>query len=349
MPDQPEIGPPWSTISNPKAIASAFRNATIFASDDEHRPVLCCVQMAANADTLTIVASDSYLLLVQELIVAREPRLGHETGVGEWHALVHRDSLRLMLALLQGVKDVPVDLECSHPGGEGDEDIETLTVQIGDGRAVPAKLFGELAAQLAHNRDDPLVCAAAHLVVAREVGAASMLQRKLHVSFDRANWLIGELERQGVVGPAGDGDRARPVLMSAEQLDLAGFGPAPNLDEPDDGTDPDEQQPAKAGPQLVNAGDLTMRVGESELILPLYDEGVYPDYEKILDRDVGEIDGATFTASIIKRLGSLQLPSGASPLLDWTFCGDNAPVLFKAATFDDDLAMHGAFMPARSA
>lgn len=345
MPSSPDVEPPWSTISNPKAVACAFRNAAIFASDDEHRPVLCCVEMSANADRLQIVSTDSYLLLIQELIVGREPRIDHETGHGEWQALVHRDSLRLMGALLQGVKDVPVDLECAHPGGEGDEPIETLTIQLGDGEPIPAKFFGDLAAQLEHNRDDPLVCAAAHLVVARDLGSFTMLQRKLHVSFDRANWLIGELERQGVVGAARDDLRARAVLMSAEQLDLAGFGPAPDLPDPED--EDGDEKPA-AGPQLVNAGDLTLRVGESELMLPLYDEGVYPDWEKLLEHDPADQGGASFSASIIKRLGSITLPSGANAQLDWTFHGENHLVTFTVGTFDDDLAMRGAFMPARS-
>lgn len=329
---------PWSTITNPKALAVALRNAATIASSDDSRPILCCVEMIADMDRLVIVSCDSYLLLVQELIVGREARLDHETGRGEWHALVHRDSLRLMGALLQGVKDTPCDLHCGHPEPTPAEELE-MTISINDGPEIPISKWRELATALG-DADDPLIAAAAQLVVNAQLGSTSMLQRKLRVGFARAGRLMDELEQYKVVGPAGDAP-CRPVLMTAEQLDLAGFRIPEAEPDVDSGDEP--ERPASLA--LTNAGELTLKVADSELVLPLFDEGVYPNWEQILEQSVGEIDGGVFGAHVIKRLGSMQLPTGEDPILDWTFCGDGHPVLFKVGNADVDLAMHGAFMP----
>lgn len=75
--------------------------------------------------------------------------------------------------------------------------------------------------------DSDLVAAATALVVQAQLGSASMLQRKLAIPFARAAWLMDQLEKLGVVGPA-NGTQARDVLMTWEELDAL-------LDDEDDG------------------------------------------------------------------------------------------------------------------
>lgn len=59
--------------------------------------------------------------------------------------------------------------------------------------------------------------AAADMIVARDLGSASMIQRTLRISFRRAMELMGELEAAGIVGPA-HGSHARDVLVTANEL-----------------------------------------------------------------------------------------------------------------------------------
>jgi S-DNA-T family DNA segregation ATPase FtsK/SpoIIIE len=42
--------------------------------------------------------------------------------------------------------------------------------------------------------------------------SASMLQRRMHIGYPRAARLIDELEKLGIVGPAGKGGKPRKVL-----------------------------------------------------------------------------------------------------------------------------------------
>lgn len=58
---------------------------------------------------------------------------------------------------------------------------------------------------------------AAELVVSKQLGSTSMLQRDLGVSFRTAARLMDELEAHGVVGPHKDG-RSRELLVRGDQV-----------------------------------------------------------------------------------------------------------------------------------
>jgi DNA polymerase III sliding clamp (beta) subunit (PCNA family) len=100
-----------TTIDNPKAVACAFANAALFASQDEERPVLNCVHIDANAERIRFVATDSYVLLIEELRVSTQPRLGDdEPDNAEWSALLWRDDLLLAKRALSGLKETPIGI-----------------------------------------------------------------------------------------------------------------------------------------------------------------------------------------------------------------------------------------------
>lgn len=100
-----------SSLDNPVALSHAFGNAVMCASDDELRPILNCVSIAADADGVKLVATDSHVLCVQELALTSQPRLGVETWDGVWDVMLHRDELDVARSVLSGLKETPIDLE----------------------------------------------------------------------------------------------------------------------------------------------------------------------------------------------------------------------------------------------
>jgi S-DNA-T family DNA segregation ATPase FtsK/SpoIIIE len=66
--------------------------------------------------------------------------------------------------------------------------------------------------------DDEILRLARDMVIRNQSGSTSMLQRKLRVGFARAGRIMDQLEQEGVVA-AGDGSKARKVLISLEEYD----------------------------------------------------------------------------------------------------------------------------------
>lgn len=65
--------------------------------------------------------------------------------------------------------------------------------------------------------DTALLRDAVELVVTRQLGSVSMLQRDLGIGFAHADRLMGELEANGVVGPLRQA-KSREVLVKADQF-----------------------------------------------------------------------------------------------------------------------------------
>ena len=63
---------------------------------------------------------------------------------------------------------------------------------------------------------DPLFVAAAQIVFDAQIGSTSLIQRKLSCGYNQAGRLMDQLERTGIVGPAG-GSKPREVLIHDEK------------------------------------------------------------------------------------------------------------------------------------
>jgi S-DNA-T family DNA segregation ATPase FtsK/SpoIIIE len=67
--------------------------------------------------------------------------------------------------------------------------------------------------------DDELYPDAKKLVLTAGYASTSLLQRNFRIGYTRAVYLIDQLERDGIVGPA-NGPHARPVLPAPKSGDL---------------------------------------------------------------------------------------------------------------------------------
>lgn len=123
-------------ILNREACEVAFSNALLFASRDKARPILTAARFELESDTLTVVATDSYMLSVETV----EGVKAEEAVPAAWG--IYRDDLTEMLRLAKAARATDLELNLDVEGGDNAHPFGTFTFQgIGYGSTHAGRLL----------------------------------------------------------------------------------------------------------------------------------------------------------------------------------------------------------------
>src|SRR5579859_7838613 len=86
--------------------------------------------------------------------------------------------------------------------------------------------------RLASDPHDPLFEDAARLVIEKQNGSVSFLQRQQSIGYARAARILDELHQAGIIGPA-EGAKPRDILFPSYEAFLKSQSPLPPQPEPD--------------------------------------------------------------------------------------------------------------------